>query len=145
LAKLALLALVLGVGACVADDPDSKRTLDTELGEINVVDEVETPGWGDDTVNPAIVIITGLEIPGRTPTTPNLDITNVDTRELDPQARRLCALAEGLPDSDVCSLLCEPGGFAARVFDNGSTGNCTEQRCNLPGGVSVQVDVCVDP
>ncbi|MGE0404353.1 MAG: hypothetical protein AB7T06_47025, partial [Kofleriaceae bacterium] len=58
----------------------------------------------------------------------------------DPNARSLCAHDNGLPASDVCSSLCDPDAFAARVF-GGSTG-CTTQTCELPDGTNATVDVC---
>lgn len=142
MSKLALIALLLG--ACVAEDSSttSARTFGDEITATNVVDEIEIPTWGDDNVDVDLVLVTGLEIPGRVPSTDHIDLTNVDLLDLDPTTREICALADSLPSTDVCSFLCQPSGFAARLLGSG-TGDCTEQRCDLPGGVSVQTQVCV--
>jgi hypothetical protein len=145
LAKLASLgftvALLIGAGACVADDPStSARVFADDVTAMNVVNEIEIPTAGDDNIDPQVVVVTGLDYPGRVPLQPNIDLRNADTLTLDPNARNLCALVEGLPNSDVCSSLCDPDGFAARVF-GGSTG-CTTQSCQLPGGGIATVDVC---
>lgn len=141
LAYLAL-ALALGTGACVAEDPTSGRVGD-EVTDFSVAGEVEIPK--DEGVTPdfAVVTITGIEIPGRTPTTEHIDITNVDTATLDPETRELCAQADQLPGSDVCSQICNPVGFAAKLFDQGAAGGCSQHTCAMPGDVTISLDVCV--
>ncbi|MFN0248108.1 MAG: hypothetical protein ACKV2T_14555 [Kofleriaceae bacterium] len=104
------------------------------------MNEVELPTLGEDNIDPRLVVVTGLDYPGRTPLQPNIDIRNADTLELDPTARALCAQIDTLPGSDVCSSLCEPDAFLARVF-GGSTG-CTTQTCVLPNGSTAVVEAC---
>jgi hypothetical protein len=145
LAKLALLgfsvALAIGAGACVADDPStSAKVFSDDITATNIVNELELPTMGDDNIDPQVVVVTGLDWPGHTPLQPNIDMTNVDILELDPNARSLCAVVSSLPNTDVCSSLCDPNEFTARVF-GGSTG-CTTQTCELPGGATATVDVC---
>jgi hypothetical protein len=145
LAKLALLgfsvALAVGAGACVADDPStSSRVFADDVTAMNVVNEVELPTMGDDNIDPQVVVVTGLDYPGRISLQTHIDLKNADTLLLDPSARALCAQVDSLPDTDVCSLLCDPNAFAARVF-GGSTG-CTTQTCELPNGGTADVDVC---
>lgn len=145
MAKLASLgvtvALLIGAGACVAEDPStSAKVFSNDVTAMNVVNEVEIPTAGDDNIDPQVVVVTGLDYPGRVPLQPNIDLKNADTLTLDPNARNLCAQVQGLPNSDVCSSLCDPDAFAARVF-GGSTG-CTTQTCELPDGAVATVDVC---
>lgn len=145
MAKLALLgfsvALALGAGACVADDPStSARVFTDDNTGMDTVREVELPTSGNDNIDPRIVVVTGIDYPGRAPLQPNIDIRNGETLTLDPNARVLCAQVETLPTSDVCSSLCDPDAFTARVF-GGSTG-CTTQTCRLPNGGTADVDVC---
>ena len=139
MAKLALIALMLG--ACVAEDPSTAaKVITDEVTPTNVVDEVEIPTWGDDNVDRDLVIITGVRIPGHVPTTDHIDLSNIATADPSELSRTVCALADQLPGTNVCSYLCQEG-FAARVLGSG-TSNCTEHQCNLPGGVSVTADVC---
>lgn len=145
MAKLALLGfsvvLAVGAGACVADDPSSSaRVFSDDVTSMNVVNEVEIPTVGETNIDPVIVMITGLDYPGHTPLQPNIDMKNADTLTLDPNAKAVCAQVQQLPNSDVCSSLCDPDAFAARVF-GGSTG-CTTQSCQLPDGTQATVDVC---
>lgn len=144
MAKLALLgvsmALAIGAGACVTDDGTSARVFSDDITATNVVNEVEIPTEGDPNIDPKVVVVTGLDYPGRVPLQPNIDMRNAETLELDPNARLLCAEINSLPATDVCSSLCDPDAFAARVF-GGSTG-CTTQTCELPGGSTATVDVC---
>lgn len=144
--KLALVALLVGAGACVADDPTSARVdPGRDVTPLNVADEVELPTMGPDNIDFAIVTITGVEEPGRVPTQPNIDLTNVDIADLTPEAQRFCALADELPGSDVCSSLCDSYGFTARLFENGTPGGCQQVPCQLPGGVIVNTEVCLPP
>jgi hypothetical protein len=145
LAKLALLgfsvALAIGAGACVTDDPSTTgRVLTDDVTAMNVVNEVEIPTAGDDNIDPRIVVVTGLDYPGRAPLQPNIDMRNADTLTLDPDARALCAQVETLPASNVCASLCDPDAFVARVFGGGT--GCTTQTCNLPDGSTATVDAC---
>ncbi len=145
MAKLALLgfsvAIAIGAGACVADDPStSSRGFRDDITSMNVVNEVEIPTVGDDNIDPRVVVVTGIDYPGRVSLQPNIDLRNADTLTLDPNARALCAVVEQLPNTNVCSFLCDPDAFTARVF-GGSTG-CTTQTCQLPDGGSANVDVC---
>jgi hypothetical protein len=140
--KLAYLALALGLvsGACVAEDSAAGRT-DNQVTDFNVADEAEIPK--DEGVTPdfAIVVLTGIEIPGRVPMTEHIDITNVDTATLRPEVRDVCAQADSLPSSDVCSTICT--GFSAKLFDQGAPGGCTQHTCVMPGGTTVNLDACV--
>ncbi|MBA3452552.1 MAG: hypothetical protein H0T42_05575 [Deltaproteobacteria bacterium] len=142
--KLAFFAVVLGLGtgACVADEPTSGR-VGGQVTDFTVADEAEIPK--DEGVVPdfAVVTITGMEIPGRTPTTESIDITSVDTAWADPQIREICAQADQLPDSDVCSLICQPTGIAAKLYDQGAVGGCSQHTCAMPGDVTVSFDICV--
>lgn len=142
--KLAYLALALGLGtgACVADDPTTDR-VGNQVTDFTVADVAELPQ--DEGVTPdfAVVTITGIEIPGRIPTTEAIDITSVDTAWADPQTREICAQADQLPDSDVCSLLCQPTGISAKLFDQGATGGCSQHTCAMPGDVTISFDICV--
>jgi len=142
--KLAYFALVLGLGtgACVADDPTTTGRLGDEATDFAVANQVEIPK--DEGVNGdfQLVVLTGIEIPGRAPTTDHIDITNVTTAEIDPQVRELCLQADQLPSSDVCSQICS-SGFTAKVFDQGAPGGCKTQRCGLPGDITVNLDICV--
>lgn len=144
MAKLAILgvSVALALGACVADDSTtSPRVLSDDITAMNVVNEIEIPTTTPDNIDPQVVVITGLDYPGHTPLQPNIDMRNADTLTLDPNARAICAQVQSLPDTDVCSSLCDPDAFVARVFDSGSTG-CTTQSCNLPDGTRAEVDVC---
>ena len=64
MAKLALLgfsvALAIGAGACVADDPStSARVFSDDVTAMNVVNEIEIPTAGDDNIDPKVVVVTG--------------------------------------------------------------------------------------
>jgi len=62
----------------------------------------------------------------------------------DAQYSEFCELAANLPTTDVCSLVCDPDGFKARLTDSGmKSGNCYQLRCNLSPEVSVTVGVCL--
>lgn len=145
--KLAFFALVLGLGtgACVADDPtpSAGRVVDGETTNFNVVNEVEIPNEGAQTGNFAVVTITGVEIPGRTLSTDHIDITDALQASKDLATREICAQADQLPSTDVCSLICNPTGIAAKLFDQGQTGECHSAKCGLPGEATVSFDVCV--
>jgi len=109
---------------------------------MDVANELEIPKDEGATPDFAIVVITGIEIPGRAPMTDHIDITNVTTAEINPQVRELCLQADQLPSSDVCSQICS-SGFTAKVFDQGAPGGCKTQRCGLPGDITVNLDICV--
>ena len=57
---------------------------------------------------------------------------------------QVCALAAELPDTDLCSLVCDPDAFKARLLDDGmKAGNCYQVRCTLSADMSVTVGVCL--
>ncbi len=134
-------ALAMGAGACVTDDSStSERVFADDVTGMEGVKEIGLPEMGDDNIDPRVVVVTGLDYPGHTPLQPNIDLRNADTLTLDPNARNICAQVNSLPTSDVCSSLCDPDAFVARVF-GGSTG-CTTQTCELPDGTNATVDAC---
>jgi hypothetical protein len=56
----------------------------------------------------------------------------------------VCALAEALPASDACSLVCDPDAFRDRLREDGMPGgNCYQVRCQLSPETSVTVGVCL--
>jgi hypothetical protein len=56
----------------------------------------------------------------------------------------ICAAAAALPDSDVCSLVCDPDAFRARLTDEGMRGGvCYQFRCELAPEMAVTVGVCL--
>lgn len=58
--------------------------------------------------------------------------------------RDVCDLATELAIDNVCSLICEPDAFIARLIDGGTeTGRCYQWRCELAYGVTVNVGVCL--
>ena len=59
----------------------------------------------------------------------------------------LCAAADQLPGTDVCSLICDPPAMADFLIAEGMhTGACYQLRCTLPGVDSgVSVGVCLAP
>lgn len=74
-----------------------------------------------------------------------LDLESV---ELAPDAeeagRDVCELATELAADNVCSLICDPDGFIARLIDGGTTGGrCYQWRCELAYGITVNVGVCL--
>jgi hypothetical protein len=78
------------------------------------------------------------------------DVATLDFKsvELAPDSedaeRDVCELAAELATDDVCSLLCEPDEFAARLIDGGTpSGACYQWRCELAHGVTVNVGVCI--
>jgi hypothetical protein len=55
-----------------------------------------------------------------------------------------CALADALPDSDMCSLVCFPDQLAARMLDSDTRAHaCYQLRCALTDAVTVTVGVCL--
>lgn len=72
----------------------------------------------------------------------HVDLQSLElTADADPD---LCGLAEALPGENVCSLLCDPDAFAARLVDDGmQDGRCYNFRCELPGGTVATVGVCL--
>jgi len=140
--KLAVLALVLA--GCVAEDATTSTSSQIEGGAVGSTGaEVEFPSVGPDHVNPDLVVITGLEIPGRQPTQVHIDVSNVDVADARLQVRELCAAAAELPQTNVCSSLCTGSGAAARLIGDTSP-TCNTTRCELAGGVVVTRDACVD-
>ena len=142
--KLAFIALVLGLGtgACVADDPTSAGRVEGDVTNVGIATEVEIQAATGTNGDFQIVVVTGVEIPGRTPTGETFDLTNALTADASPAVRELCAQADELPGSDVCSQICQPG-FAAKLFDQGAPGGCTKKTCGLPSGTTVNLDACV--
>ncbi len=142
--KLAFIALVLGLGtgACVADDPASTGRVEGDVTNVGVATEVEIPTDEGTNGDFEIVVVTGVEIPGRTPTGETFDLTNALTADATPTVREICAQADQLPGSDVCSQICQPG-FAAKLLDQGTPGGCTQRSCDLPGDITVNLDACV--
>jgi hypothetical protein len=70
-------------------------------------------------------------------------VDTIDLIEQDSQAE-FCALAAELPETDMCSLICDPNAFKARLVDGGMKGgNCYAVRCTLSAEVSVTVGVCI--
>jgi hypothetical protein len=58
--------------------------------------------------------------------------------------RDVCDLATELASDDVCSLICDPDQFVARLLDSGTIGGrCYQWRCELAYGVTVNVGVCI--
>lgn len=56
----------------------------------------------------------------------------------------ICGLAAGLSRDNVCSLVCDPEGFQARLLDDGmSGGRCYQFRCELGEGTVVSVGMCL--
>ncbi|MBA3391819.1 MAG: hypothetical protein H0T89_04195 [Deltaproteobacteria bacterium] len=67
----------------------------------------------------------------------------IDGVEQDANAQ-LCAMAAELPADDMCSLICDPDAFAARLTEDGMKGgNCYQFRCAVSIDVSVSVGVCL--
>ncbi|MDQ3368426.1 MAG: hypothetical protein M3680_23620 [Myxococcota bacterium] len=72
----------------------------------------------------------------------------VDVQQLEradsSEAAAVCTLAAALPVDDLCSMVCDPDAFAARLVDDGmATGNCYQFRCSLSADVTVTVGVCL--
>ena len=56
----------------------------------------------------------------------------------------VCAAAAALPETELCSLVCDPDAFKARLLDGGmKAGNCYQVRCTLSADMSVTVGVCL--
>jgi len=56
----------------------------------------------------------------------------------------VCGLAAGLSRDDVCSLVCDPEGFQARLLDAGMRGGrCYQFRCDLGAGTVLSVGMCL--
>ncbi len=72
-----------------------------------------------------------------------VDVEQLEREETSEDAA-LCALAAALPADDLCSMVCDPDAFAARLVDDGMvTGNCYQFRCSLSAEVEVTVGVCL--
>jgi hypothetical protein len=80
------------------------------------------------------------------------DVSTLDLKsvELAPHAdngdaeRDVCELANELGSDELCSLICEPDEFVARLIDGGTPGGrCYQWRCELALGVTVNVGVCI--
>lgn len=141
--KLAIVSALL-LGACVAADTDDVAKVGSDnVAPINVIDEVEIPTATPDHVDYGSVIITGVEIPGRQSTKTHLDWQTV--LEVDPYgwSMEFCAASDSLPASDVCSAICDPDSFIARVNDTNQQNpeTCTQHSCQL-GDKIVNIEVC---
>ena len=77
-----------------------------------------------------------------------LDLKSVelapDVSDTHDAERDVCDLATELASDDVCSLICDPDEFVARLVDGGTPGGrCYQWRCELAYGVTVNVGVCI--
>ncbi len=72
-------------------------------------------------------------------------VLEVDTVELGPDVEAdICGLAESLSRDNVCSLVCDPEGFQARLVDDGmSGGRCYQFRCDLGADTVISVGMCL--
>ena len=56
----------------------------------------------------------------------------------------VCGLAAGLSRDNVCSLVCDPERFQARLLDAGMCGGrCYQYRCELGADTVVSVGMCL--
>jgi hypothetical protein len=56
----------------------------------------------------------------------------------------ICGLAAALSRDNVCSLVCDPEGFQARLLHDGmSGGRCYQIRCELGADTVVSVGMCL--
>jgi len=56
----------------------------------------------------------------------------------------VCGLASDLSRDNVCSLLCDPEGFQARLLHDGmSGGRCYQFRCDLGADTVVSIGMCL--
>lgn len=69
----------------------------------------------------------------------------VDVLERGPDLEAdICSLAADLSRDNVCSLVCDPEGFQARLVSDGmSSGRCYQFRCDLGAGTVVSVGMCL--
>ena len=75
--------------------------------------------------------------------TGGLDLIGVEING-DDRGEDLCSMAADLPLDDVCSLICDPDAFAARLVEGGMhAGTCVQLRCALTATTTVDVGVCV--
>jgi hypothetical protein len=135
------------LGACVAQpDSETSARIEDNVTPINVVDEVEMPTPTPDYVDFGTVIITGVQIPGRESTATHIDVRTALEVDAWPYDIEFCAVQEGLDSADICSSLCDPDGFIARVHDQGgkNPGGCQNHTCTT-GTTIVDVQVCLPP
>jgi hypothetical protein len=67
-----------------------------------------------------------------------------ETKEDGTDTAAICDAAAALPADDVCSLVCDPDAFKARLLEDGmAPGNCYQLRCDLAPEMSVTVGVCL--
>jgi len=81
-----------------------------------------------------------------TPSVSTIDAVDITGLEVngDDRGDDLCALATALPTENVCSLVCEPDLFAARLVADGMhRGSCYQFRCELSATTTVSVGVCL--
>jgi hypothetical protein len=70
------------------------------------------------------------------------DVASIEQE--DEHHARVCSAASALPPTDVCSLVCDPDAFKARLVGDGmKSGNCYQVRCTLAPDTSVTVGVCI--
>lgn len=73
-----------------------------------------------------------------------LDFTTVELPADEHEAADVCSLANELASDNVCSLLCAPDEFVARLIDGGTAGGrCYQWRCELAHDIVVNVGVCI--
>ncbi len=72
-------------------------------------------------------------------------VLEVDIVERGPHLEAdICGLAADLARDNVCSLVCDPEGFKARLIDGGmSGGRCYQIRCDLGADTVVSVGMCL--
>jgi hypothetical protein len=94
----------------------------------------------------AIAVLLGACVADESVTAPtdhHEDVTDVELVDQHNDSQ-LCGMAAALPSTDICSLMCDPDAFEARLVDNGmKTGNCYQIRCTLSPEMSVTVGVCL--
>jgi hypothetical protein len=73
--------------------------------------------------------------------------TSTPPRAVDAEvAPDVCALASGLPATNICSMICDPDAMKAAMRAAGDpAGRCYELDCVLPDTSSVYVGVCLEP
>jgi hypothetical protein len=76
---------------------------------------------------------------------PVLTIQTDDPKEDAPTDNTaICNAAAALPETELCSLVCDPDAFAARLLEDGmKSGTCYQLRCDLAPDMSVTVGVCL--
>lgn len=71
-----------------------------------------------------------------------LDIESVERGRL--EEADICGLASDLSRDNLCSLVCDPEGFQARLLHDGmSGGRCYQFRCDLGADTVISVGMCL--